>query len=165
MDLKFLVQTKIQKPVEEVFNAVHNPEKLSGYFTNGGASAPLNEGTTVEWTFADTPGEEIGPFPVEVKKVIPNELIVFEWEGAKGRNTRVEMNFEKTGPEETLVKISESGWDETQEELNRSYGNCMGWSQMLSALKAFTEYGINLRKGAYERLYKAEDHKTASKAN
>ena len=36
MELKFQVQTKIQKPVEEVFDAVHNPDKLSGYFTNGG---------------------------------------------------------------------------------------------------------------------------------
>jgi uncharacterized protein YndB with AHSA1/START domain len=157
MELKFQVQTKIQKPVEEVFDAVHKPDKLSGYFTNGGASAPLIEGTIVEWTFADTPGEKIGPFPVKVKKVIPNELIVFEWEGAKGRDTRVEMNFEKTGPEETLVKISETGWKETQEELDRSYGNCMGWSQMVSALKAYTEYGINLRKGAYTGLYSAAE--------
>ena len=41
MELKFKVQTKIQKPVAEVFDAVYSPEKLSGYFTNGGASAPL----------------------------------------------------------------------------------------------------------------------------
>jgi uncharacterized protein YndB with AHSA1/START domain len=163
MDLKFQVQTKIQKPVEEVFDAVHSPDKLSGYFTTGGASAPLNEGTTVQWTFADTPGAEIGPFPVEVKKVIPNELIVFEWEATGGGyNTRVEMNFEKTGPEETLVKISESGWKDTQKDLDGSYGNCMGWSQMLSALKAYVEYGINLRKGAYEGLYKPEEFKERS---
>ena len=37
MDIKFEVQTRIQKPVEEVFDAVQNPDKLSGYFTNGGA--------------------------------------------------------------------------------------------------------------------------------
>lgn len=161
MELKFQVQTKIQKPVEEVFDAVHNPDKLSGYFTNGGASASLNEGTTVEWRFADTPGEEIGPFPVEVKKVIPNKLIVFEWQGAKDHNTLVEMNFEKTGPEETLVKITETGWKEDQSDLNSSYGNCMGWTQMLCCLKGYVEYGINLRKGAYEGLYKPEDFKSA----
>ena len=75
MELKFQVQTKIQKPVAEVFDAVQNPDKLSGYFTNGGASAPLVEGTTVEWAFEDTPGEKMGPFPVKVKKVVPNESI------------------------------------------------------------------------------------------
>lgn len=159
MELKFQVQTKIQKPVEKVFKAVQDPEKLSGYFTNGGASAPLNEGTTVQWAFADTPGESIS-FPVTVEKVVPNELIVFGWQGTKEKQNRVEIKFEKTGPEETLVKISESGWEESQDDLNSSYGNCMGWSQMLSALKAYVEYGINLRKGAYTGLYKAED-KTA----
>ena len=64
MDLKFQVQTKIQKPLEEVFEAVHKPEKLSGYFTNGGASGPLHEGSTVEWRFADNPGEEPITVPV-----------------------------------------------------------------------------------------------------
>lgn len=158
MELKFNVQTKIQKPVEEVFKAVQEPDKLSGYFTNGGASAPLTEGATVEWAFEDTPGEKVGPFPVKVKKVIPNELITFEWEGAPSRNTLVEIKFEKAGPEETIVRISESGWKETQEELDRSYMNCMGWSQMISALKAYAEYGIDLRKGAYTGLYKASEH-------
>jgi uncharacterized protein YndB with AHSA1/START domain len=157
MELKFQVQTKIQKPIEEVFDAVHSPDKLSGYFTNGGASAPLHEGTTVEWAFADNPGDEKIKFPVKVEKVIPNELIVLEWQGAKTHNTRVEMNFEKTGPEETLVKISETGWRENQEDLDNSYGNCYGWSHMVFGLKAYVEYGIDLRKGAFGGLYKMED--------
>jgi uncharacterized protein YndB with AHSA1/START domain len=158
MDLKFQIQTKIQKPIDEVFDAVYNPEKLSGYFTNGGASAPLDEGTEVEWRFADNPGDEAHVAPVTVKKVIPNELIVIEWEGDKGRTTRTEMSFEKAGPDDTIVRISESGWQETQDGLNRSYGNCMGWSHMVMCLKAYLEYGINLRKGAYEGLYSAKDH-------
>jgi uncharacterized protein YndB with AHSA1/START domain len=165
MELKFQVQTKIQKPVAEVFDAVQNPEKLNGYFTNGGASAPLVEGATVEWAFEDTPGEKMGPFPVKVKKVVPNESITFEWEGAPGRDTLVEISFEATSPSETLVKISESGWNENQDELNRSYSNCMGWSQMLSALKAYVEYGINLRKGAYEGLYSKADHQKSAEAS
>jgi uncharacterized protein YndB with AHSA1/START domain len=158
MELKFTVQIKVQKPIAEVFDAVYNPDKLSGYFTNGGASAPLDEGTTVEWSFADTPGETIGPFPVNVKKVAMNELIIFEWEKSfGGENTTVEMHFEETGPSETLIKVTESGWKETQEELNLSYGNCMGWSHMIAALKAYAEYGIDLRKGAYKGMYKASD--------
>lgn len=164
MDLKFQVQTKIQKPIEEVFDAVHNPDKLSGYFTTGGASAPLHEGTTVDWAFADNPGDEKFKFPVTVQKVIPNDLIVFEWQGAKDHNTKVEMKFEKTGPEETLVKIIETGWKENQQDLDGSYGNCMGWTAMLNCLKAYTEYGINLRKGAYPGLYKMEELVAAKKA-
>ena len=158
MELKFQVQTKIQKPIDQVFDAVYDPKKLSGYFTNGGASAPLDKGTTVEWTFADTPGAEIGPFPVYVKEVVKNKSIAFEWEASSGGyHTRVDMTFEEADPGETLVKISESGWKDAEKELKDSYGNCMGWSQMLSALKAYTEYGIDLRKGAYKGMYTAED--------
>jgi uncharacterized protein YndB with AHSA1/START domain len=141
-----------------VFDAVQNPDKLSGYFTNGGSSGPLNEGTTVEWAFADNPGDEKLKFPVKVEKVIPNELIVLGWEGTKGLQTRVEMQFEKAGPSDTIVRISETGWRETQADLDSSYRNCFGWGQMLCCLKAYAEYGIDLRKGAFEGLYKASDH-------
>jgi uncharacterized protein YndB with AHSA1/START domain len=162
MELKFEIKTKIQKPLAEVFDAIYNPEKLSGYFTNGGASAPLDEGTTVEWGFADTPGQEIS-FPVKVVSVAKNDHIIFEWQSRTDRgDTRVEINFEEAGPDATIVRINESGWQENQADLGRSYSNCMGWSQMLFALKAYIEYGINLRKGAYEGLYKAAEHKSES---
>lgn len=157
MELKFKVQTKIQKPVAEVFDAVYSPEKLSGYFTNGGASAPLDEGTTVEWAFADNPGDDKMKFPVVVKTMKKNELIELGWEGAKGLDTHVRMEFDAVG-DETIVRISETGWRETQDDLNSSYLNCMGWSHMISALKAYVEYGIDLRKGAYGGLYSATEH-------
>ena len=163
MELRFKVQTKIQKPVEEVFNAVYDPAKLSHYFTTGGASAPLDEGTVVQWAFADNPGDEKNRFPVTVKKVIPNKLIVLGWEGRKGLETRVEMELTAAGSD-TIVSIAETGWQETQDDLNSSYMNCMGWSQMLSALKASAEYGINLRDGAYTGIYNASNnhgHETA----
>ena len=161
MELKFQVQIKIQKPLVEVFDAVYNPQKLSGYFTNGGASAPLEPGTTVQWSFEDTPGERI-EFPVIVEESVKDQRIVLRWQGNENKLNRVEMTFESTGENETLVKISESGWNEDQKGLDSSYGNCMGWSQMLSALKAYTEYGIDLRKGAYAGLYKGLDKSEAT---
>ena len=159
MELKFKVQTKIQKPVEEVFDAVYDPEKLSGYFTNGGSTGRLDEGATVTWTFADTPGEKPHVAEVKVITMVPNEKIVMEWKGAVDHTTRTEMNFERISPSETLVRISETGWDETQSDLDRSYGNCFGWSHMICSLKAYVEYGINLRKGAFGGLYKAADQR------
>jgi uncharacterized protein YndB with AHSA1/START domain len=144
MQLKFTVQMKIQKPVAEVFDGVRNPEMLSRYFTTGGASGPVEAGKTVIWQFADYPGE----VPVQVKEVVENQLIAFEW-GAGDGSCNVEMKFEALGESETKVSISESGWLETEKGLQLSYGNCQGWSQMSCCLKAFLEYGINLRKGAY----------------
>jgi len=161
MELKFQVQTKIQKPLAEVFDAVYDPQKLSGYFTNGGANAPLDAGTTVQWAFEDTPGERI-EFPVIVEESVKDRRIVLRWQGNEDQLNRVEMTFESTGESETLVKIFESGWNDDQKGLDSSYGNCMGWSQMLFALKAYTEYGIDLRKGAYAGLYKASDKSEAA---
>jgi uncharacterized protein YndB with AHSA1/START domain len=162
MDFKFTVQAKIQKPVSEVFDAVYNPKKLSKYFTNGGASAPLDEGKTAMWTFADDPEKSIS-FPVKVQKVVKNKLIQFSWEASEGvydvktgtmpasagYDTVVEMSFEALNPKETLVKIVEGKWRPTEAGLQGSYGNCQGWMQMVCSMKAYLEYGIDLRKGAF----------------
>jgi uncharacterized protein YndB with AHSA1/START domain len=149
MDLRFKVHIKIQKPVSEVFDAVYNPKKLSSYFTTGGASGPLDEGKTVSWDFADFPGA----FPVHVKQVIPNQLIVLEWQAAGSEkdpyNTKVEMRFEPLENNSTMVSITESGWKQDEKGLESSYGNCFGWTHMSCCLKAFLEYGINLRKGSF----------------
>ena len=146
MELRFQVQGKIRRPVAEVFDAVVNPGKLSGYFTTAGASAPLATGTTVMWEFADFPG----PFPVKVLEVERDRRIVLEWESSEGGyDTRVEMEFEPADGDATLVRISESGWRETPAGVKASYDNCGGWMQMLCSMKAYVEHGINLREGMF----------------
>lgn len=140
MEFKFQVQTKILKPVSEVFEAVVNPEKLSGYFTK--SATPMKEGGTATWQFQEVPEE----FPVLIRQIVPNQLIVLEWE-SHGTTTRVEMRFEPIDSNTTMLKISESGWPETEQGLKGSYDNCQGWTHMSLCLKAYVEYGINLRKG------------------
>lgn len=146
MDLKFTVSAKIQKPIGEVFDAVHAPDKLSRYFTTGGASAALDAGATVMWEFADYPDA----FPVWVRECIADECIVLDWDSMEnGRTNRVEMRFSALDDTTTQVSICEAGWSESQRGLDASYMNCMGWTQMLCCLKAWLEYGINLRKGFF----------------
>lgn len=147
MEVKFSVHTKIQKPVAEVYDAVRDPKKLAKYFATGGASAPIEEGKTVTWRWADFP-DAVGD--VHVKKAVPNQLIVFEWDASEGGyKTTTEMKFESLNKGETLVTITESGWKDNEAGRKSSYGNCEGWTEMLACLKAWLEYGINLRKGAY----------------
>lgn len=152
MDLKFRVFAHVSRPVHEVFEAVADPDKLSGYFTTGGAKGRLEAGRTVEWDFHDFPGA----FPVEVVEVVPDERIVLRWdanegEGPAGYKTEVTMTFTPLdGDTRTKVEIAEAGWRETQAGLDASYGNCMGWAQMLAALKLWVERGINLREGMYK---------------
>jgi uncharacterized protein YndB with AHSA1/START domain len=159
MDLKFEVSARIARPVEEVFEAVADPAKLSGYFTTGGAKGRLETGATVTWDFADFPGA----FPVEVVEVERNRRIVLRWEAnegapsdgeaavtaAAGYHTTVTMTFASLDDGRTLVTIAEEGWRPTPTGLAASYGNCQGWAQMLSAMKAWVEHGINLREGMY----------------
>jgi uncharacterized protein YndB with AHSA1/START domain len=143
MEPKFEVQLKIRKPVDEVFEGVVNPTKLSGYFTKT-ASGRLTEGMTVMWSFPEFPGE----FPVKVREVVKNERIVLEWEAAeRGYDTRVEMLFKPLSGDATMVQIRESGWHDTPKGIESSYLNCGGWMGMLCFLKAYLEYGINLRAG------------------
>ena len=151
MELKFEVAGRIARPVEEVFEAVVDPGTLSRYFTTGGAEGRIEPGATVSWSFHDFPGA----FPVEVVEVEKNKRIVLRWEvdeqdpSAK-YDTIVTMRFEALEDGRTLVSIGEEGWRETPAGLKASYGNCMGWSQMLCAMKAWVEYGINLREGMYK---------------
>lgn len=140
MEFKFQVQTKILKPVEEVFDAVVNPEKLSGYFTK--SATPMKEGETALWRFYEVPEE----YPVQIRRIVPNELIVLEW-NSHGSITHVEMRFEPLDHHSTMLKISESGWPQTETGLKGSYDNCQGWTHMSLCLKGFVEYGINLREG------------------
>lgn len=152
MDLKFRVFAHVSRPVHEVFEAVVDPDKLSAYFTTGGAKGRLEPGRTVEWDFHDFPGA----FPVEVVEVVPDERIVLRWDGNEGGGpagykTEVTMTFTPLdGDTRTKVEIAEQGWSETQAGLDVSYGNCMGWAQMLAALKVWVERGINLREGMYK---------------
>lgn len=146
----FTVSARIGRPVAEVFEAVADPAELSGYFTTAGASARLETGTTVHWEFADFPGA----FPVEVVEVVVPSRIVLRWDaddtGApEAYRTAVTMTFEDLGDGRTLVSIAEEGWPATETGLAASYGNCQGWSQMLCAMKAYVEHGINLRAGMY----------------
>jgi uncharacterized protein YndB with AHSA1/START domain len=165
MELKFRVAARIAKPVHEVFEAVADPQQLSQYFTTGGAKGRLETGATVTWDFHDYPGA----FPVDVVEVVPDERIVLRWDAAEGEQaiadfddgkqprittadykTRVTMTFAPLDDGRTLVEIREEGWRETQSALDASYGNCHGWTQMLCALKAWLEHGINLREGMYK---------------
>ena len=82
-----------------------------------------------------------------MKKVEPGRLIVLGWEAAEGGyQTDVRMEFEPLENNATLVRISESGWRETAKALESSYGNCMGWTQMIACLKVYVEPGKNLRE-------------------
>ncbi|MDB5615435.1 MAG: ATPase [Devosia sp.] len=153
MSPEFRVSGRIAKPVHEVFEAVADPQRLSGYFTTGGAQGRLETGSTVTWDFHDFPGA----FPVKVVEVVPDEKIVLQWAAADGTpeqggsyDTTVTMTFAGLEDGRTLVTIAESGWRDTVAGQKASYGNCEGWTGMLCAMKIYLEHGFNFRAGFYK---------------
>ena len=149
MSLHFKVMIHVSRPVHEVFEAVADPKQLSSYFTTGGASDRLEAGKTVTWDFHDFPGA----FPVKVDEVVPDERIVLRWEANEpgaDYETVVTITFTPIEPGRTKVEVEERGWRDTEAGREASYSNCMGWSQMLAALKMWVEHHINLREGAYK---------------
>lgn len=151
-DLRFSVSGRIDRPVADVYDAVAEPDRLSAYFTTGGADGRLETGATVEWDFADFPGA----FPVEVVEAQRPSRLVLRW-GAEervtadgGAFTTVTFTFEALEAERTLVSITEESWRGTEQGRDAAFGNCEGWTGMLCALKVWLEHDITLREGFYK---------------
>ena len=139
------VELSIEQPVHAVFEAVLNPVPFFVSKTSG----PMKEGAEVTWQFAELPKG----FPIQVRKVVANKLIQFEWPRGEGQETNaVEFTFQPFSPSVTTVFISESGWPDNAKWRAVSYRNCQGWMHMACSLKGYLEYGINLRKGSFVHM-------------
>lgn len=146
--LSFTVSGRVARPVAQVYEAVADPDQLSKYFTTGGARGRLEPDADVTWDFADFPGE----FPVTVVEADPPRKLVIRWEGRSAHESETTTTFEFEpidGDSRTLVTITESAWQLTPDGAKNAFGNCEGWTGMLSALKAWVEHGVNLREGFY----------------
>ncbi len=62
----------------------------------------------------------------------------------------VEMTLNSVGDDATIVTITEKGKENDEAGIKWLIGNTAGWANFLACLKAYLEYGINLRKGAFD---------------
>lgn len=141
---------QILKPANEVFDAIIDPAKMSNYFIKS-SSGKLIANTTVEWSFPEFPER----FPVQVKTVKENEYISFNWSGG-GDDQLVEITLNSTGDQSTVVKVTEHSMPATEEGIQQMKQQTEGWVNFLACLKAYLEYGINLRKGAFDFMKSTE---------
>lgn len=147
--LEIKVGIQISKPIDEVFDAIVDPEQMKNYFISG-SSGRIAEGETLQWEFPEFEGET----PIRVVKVIPPTCIAFEWEGAKDKKMKVTIDLSEMDNDSTLVRITEGTMRNTEAGILWLRGNTEGWANFLSCLKAYMEYGINLRKGAFNYMRK-----------
>lgn len=143
LEIKAAIQ--IQKPVQEVYEAIVDPEKMKNYFISE-SNGRLEKGKELIWKFPEFDGEVL----IEVKNMVPNELVSFEWEGAKAKKLHVDMVLHTMPDDSTVVRITEGKMIPDKAGIEWFGGNTEGWANFLACLKAYLEYGINLRKGAFE---------------
>ncbi|HLP73335.1 MAG TPA: SRPBCC family protein [Bacteroidales bacterium] len=142
--LEIKTQLQVQKPAVEVFEAIADPSKMSNYFISW-SSGRMEEGKTVKWRFPEFDFE----FPVRVSRIEKGRYISFYWD-SDGIELMVEMILEAKTDGSTVVTITEKSRKDDEAGLKWLQGNTAGWANFLACLKAWMEYGINLRKGAFD---------------
>jgi uncharacterized protein YndB with AHSA1/START domain len=137
---------KVAKTSHEVFEAIVDPAKMSNYFISA-STGRMEEGATLTWRFPEMDME----FPVHVDKVIKDKYISYRWNDfADGTETHVEITLKPMQDNTTFVSITEKTRDNDEKGIKWLKSNTEGWANFLACLKAYLEYGINLRKNAFD---------------
>lgn len=132
---------QIQKPIEDVFEGIVNPEKMTKYFISE-SNGRMETGKELIWKFPEFPDE----VPVKDIKIKNNRSISFVWDDETIVNITLETQVDKS----TVVKVTEDGKTYSEDNLKWAIGNTEGWANFLACMKAYLEYNIQLRKGAFD---------------
>jgi len=144
LEIKTAIQ--IQKSPEEVFEAIVDPSKMSNYFLSSG-SARMEAGKMINWKF---PEFDI-KFPIRVGEIKPGQYISYFWD-IDNQELLVEIILTPVGSSDTLVRVTEKSRTNDEAGIKWLVQNTEGWANFLACLKCYLEYGINLRKGAFDHL-------------
>ena len=145
MKLESNATIQIQKPVGEVFEGIVNPEKMTKYFISE-STGRLETGKEVIWKFPEFDNK----YPVNKIKIETNRSISFVWDP----ETIVKITLEELPDNSTLVRVNENGKELNENNLKWALENSGGWANFLACMKAYLEYGIQLRKGAFDFMRK-----------
>jgi uncharacterized protein YndB with AHSA1/START domain len=136
---------QIGKPSSAVFEAIVNPEKMKNYFISE-SSGRMEEGKIIHWRFPEFDEDA----PVKVGKIVKDASIQYFWDVG---GVELEVNiclFPANQGESTLVRILEKEMPNNEAGIKWLKGNTEGWANFLACLKAYLEFGINLRKGGFD---------------
>lgn len=136
---------QIQKPINEVFEGIVDPAKLTQYFISE-SSGRLESGKDVIWKFPEFDDR----YPIKNVNIEPNRSITFVWDP----DTAVQIALETQPDKSTIVKVTETEREFGVKNLEWVISNTGGWANFLACMKAYLEYGIQLRKGAFDFMKK-----------
>ena len=117
---------------------------MKNYFISE-STGKMESGKTLVWKFP----EFDMTFPVRVGKLEPDKYISYYWDSF-GQEMLVEMTLTPGENNSTVVNITEGDRKNDEAGVRWLQSNSEGWANFLACLKAYLEYGINLRKGAFD---------------
>ncbi len=132
---------QIQKPADEVFEGIVNPDFMTKYFISE-SSGRMESGKTLLWKFPEFPDE----FPVSDIEIEANRSVSFVWDP----DTVVRIILDSQTDGSTVVRVTEDGKSLNDKNIQWVISNSEGWANFLACMKAYLEYGIQLRKGAFD---------------
>lgn len=144
--LHIKTKIRIQKSPHDVYDAVVDPKKMSNYFISKG-SGRMETGKELIWNFPEFDMD----VPVRVDTTKADQYISFYWD-VKDNVHLVEITLEADGGNATIVTVTEKQENNDEDGIRWLMGNTEGWANFLACLKAYLEYDINLRKGAFDFL-------------
>jgi uncharacterized protein YndB with AHSA1/START domain len=153
-NLQITTKLQIRKPVNEVFESIVDPQKMSNFFISK-SSGRIEEGKTLMWAFPEFEGE----FPVRIERVVTESYISFYWDDEDGIELFVEMFLESIASDQTLVTITEKEQPNNEKGIKWLKNNTEGWANFLACLKAYSEFGVNLREGGFDFMRKPAPEK------
>ncbi len=131
----------IRRPAPDVFEAFVDPQIMTRFWFPK-ASGRLETGNEVSW-YVGT-GDDAFEITVRVKSADKPHLLHIEW-GDSGQFTQVVWVFESKGEEETIVRITESGFTGDQSEIVQSaLASTGGFNQVITAAKALLEHDAQI---------------------
>ncbi len=136
---------QIYKTPLEVYEAIADPAQLSQYFI-ARSTGRLENNIEIIWHFP----EFTTAVPVTGATMVQGKLVSFYWGGSEQQRTLVEISLEEQQNGSTKVSVSEKSMPPSEAGIKWLAGNSGGWANFLACLKAYLEYGINLRKGAFD---------------
>lgn len=141
MKLESNASIQIQKPIAEVFEGIVNPANMTQYFISE-STGRLETGKEVIWKFPEFDDK----FPITEIDIETNRSISYVWDP----DTVVTITLEQLPDQSTVVRVNEKGKEFNEANLKWALENSGGWANFLACLKAYLEYGIQLRKGAFD---------------
>jgi uncharacterized protein YndB with AHSA1/START domain len=136
--------TYIAVSPEVVYQTITTAEGWDSWFTNGTTIEPKPGGQIQlrwenfgagRWTTEDGGS---------VLNALPNRRFVFQWTPGKSTTT-VSFTLEAIG-EGTLLKLVESGYSLSEQDLAAFVGCAAGWGEALTLLKYYLEHGVRYGK-------------------